>query len=94
MKQSTAIKEIEPRLVKAIEEKKEFKLLILSDYDFKNRDIPLHEGFGLKDIKNIKYYNPKLHRWLSGDKIYQYLFENNWKLVKEKILQLLENIKI
>ena len=49
--------------------------------------IPLHEGVGLKLIKNIPNYNPEKHRWISGDRIYQYLFDKETNEDKKKILQ-------
>ena len=94
MKGSMAYTEIKTRLDKSISENRDFKLLILWDLDSKNRSIPLHEGVGLKLIKNIPNYNPEKHRWISGDRIYQYLFDKEWKTVRDYILYLLSTIKI
>jgi hypothetical protein len=88
MKQSLAYKEILPKLTKSIEENKNFYLLILIDKNNKSRNIPLHKGYGLNKIKNIKGYNEKVHRWISGDEIYNLLFDKNGKIVKNKILDL------
>ena len=88
MKQSLAFNEILPKITKAIEEKKNFYLLILVDKNNKSRDIPLHKGYGLNKIKNVKGYDEKIHRWISGDEIYNLLFEKNAKNVKNKILEL------
>ena len=89
MKQSLVIKEIQPKLELAIKENKNFKLLILIDKKFISRDIPLHEGFGLKKIKFISGYDSNKHKWISGDKIYEYLFDDYNYKIKNTILNLL-----
>ena len=95
MKQSTAFLEIKPKLELAISENKNFKLLILIDNKFMSKNIPLHSGNGLKNIENINGYNKEKHRWISGDEVYKYLFENyNWALIKLKIIELLISIDI
>jgi hypothetical protein len=88
MKQSLAFSEILPKLTKSIEENKNFYLLILVDKNNKSRNIPLHKGYGLNKIKNVKGYNEEIHRWISGDEIYNLLFDKNGKKVKNKILKL------
>lgn len=94
MKQSQAYNEIKPKLEQAIKENKEFKLLVLTDKNFNSKSIPLHNGFGLKEIQKIEGYNENKHRWISGDEIYKYLFDDyEWKKIKIKIITLLETIK-
>jgi hypothetical protein len=95
MKQSLAYTEIKPKLELAIKENKDFKLLILIDNKYKNRSIPLHEGHGLKNLQNINGYDKDKHKWLSGDEIYKYLFQDyDWKLIKSEIIDLLKSINI
>ena len=94
MKQSMAVKEITPRLEYAISHNKEFKLLILNDKNFVSQNIPLHRGCGLVGIRHLKGYDPKKHRWISGDEVYKHIFKDEWKEVKEHILELLKSIKI
>ena len=94
MKQSQAYNEIGQKLEYAIKENMEFRLLILVDNKSLNRDIPLHTGHGLQKLKSISGYDEKKHRWISGDKIYAYLFEEyDWKKIKTHIIELLNSIK-
>ena len=69
-----AYSEIKPKLKQAILENKKFKLLILIDKNNDDKNIPLHEGFGLKKIKDIEGCDEKKHRWISGNNIYDYLY--------------------
>lgn len=93
MKQSLAFKEIEPMLQIAIETNKEFRLIILIDKNNENRDIPLHEGFGLKKILNVEGYDETKHRWVSGDEAYKHFFLEEGKKIKTCILDYLSTIK-
>tara|TARA_Y100000992_G_C21147129_1_gene434354 strand:+ start:113 stop:778 length:666 start_codon:yes stop_codon:yes gene_type:complete len=81
---------INPKLKYAIIENKKFYLLILVDKNNESRNIPLHKGVALSKIKNIDGYNELNHRWLSGDYIFKHLFYNNWKQVKNFIVDLLK----
>src|SRR3989344_7121670 len=92
MKQSLAYNEIKPKLEVAIKENKHFTLFILIDHKYKNRYIPLHNGFGLKKIKELNGYDEKIHRWISGNNIYEYLFNEDWKIIKQYILELLKQL--
>jgi len=92
MKHSMAIKELTPKLQCAIKAKKEFYFLVLIDKKNVSRNIPLHYGTALKGIKNVKDYDEDAHRWISGDKVYKLLFNDNWKLIKNHILELLSNV--
>ncbi len=59
--------------------------MILIDNKFISRNIPLHSGNGLKELKNIEGYDEKIHRWISGDDVYKYLFDQyDWKKIKIK----------
>lgn len=89
MKQSMALREIKPKLKKAILENKNFFLLILVDKNNNSRNIPIDKGYGLSKIKNLRGYNKDKHRWISGDEIFKYLFDENAIEIKEKILNLL-----
>lgn len=92
MKGSSAIKEIQPKLEKSIQDNKHFYLLILNDKNNENNNKPLHLGTGLKKIQDFEGYNEDKHRWISGDVIYDTLFNNNGMLVKQYILELLISI--
>jgi hypothetical protein len=88
MKQSMAVKEILPMLEYAIKNNKRFGLLILIDKNKESRDIPLHEGCGLSGLKKVKGYDPVIHRWISDEKIYELLFEDEGIFIKKMILWL------
>lgn len=93
MKQSMAVKEIEIKLKMSLKDNKKFTLLILNDYKFQNRNIPLHKGIGMKNIQLIDGYDERKFRWISGDEVYKSIFKENWKDVKIFIINLLYCLK-
>lgn len=93
MKQSEAYSEIKPKLELSIQDNKKFYLLILVDNKNESRNIPLHNGCGLKKLLNIDNYNEDNHRWISGDELYKLLFPNTYKEIKQFILDMLRIIK-
>ncbi len=95
MKSSMAVEEIKSKVLNSVMQEKDFNLLVLIDDPSKNangRNIPLHEGQSLKKLKDIRYYNPDKHRYISGDEIYKLLWPNEWEDVKATILKELYNI--
>lgn len=94
MNQQMAPKMIEPKLKKAISDNKKFYLLIFNDQKSKSRCIPLHEGNGLSKIQNIDGYDPKKHKWISGDNIYKLFFPDFPFCVKNIILNILSTLSI
>lgn len=101
MNQGNAFNIIKPRLIKSIEEDKDFYLLVMMDEDKRNiasssktgRNIPLHEGCGLKKIKEIKGYNTERHRWLSEDFVYERFFPGYSEEIKTHVLKELSKIR-
>lgn len=93
MKASTATKEITPKLQAAINEHKNFYLLVATDSHSCNRNIPLHKGHSLSDIRYIDGYDETKHRWVSGDEVYKLLFPRCPMEVKAHVLDLLKSIK-
>ena len=77
----------------SIQDNKKFYLLILVDNKNESRNIPLHNGCGLKKLLNIDNYNEDNHRWISGDELYKLLFPNTYKEIKQFILDMLRIIK-
>ncbi len=95
MKGSMAVEEIKSKILNSVFQKKKFNLLVLIDDPEKNtygRNIPLHEGHSLNKLKDIIYYKPDLHRYISGDEVYKLLWPNEWLDVKNTILKELYNI--
>ena len=93
MKQSMAVKEIEVKLKMSLENNKKFVLLILNDYKFQNRNIPLHKGVGMKKIQLLKNYDEERFRWISGDEVYKLIFKEDWEDIKIFIINLLRCLK-
>jgi hypothetical protein len=94
MKQSMAYPEIKPKLEYAISKGKKFNLLVLTDKCDNDRNIPLHSGGGLTNIKDVDGYDANNHRWISGSNIYELIFGENGTKIKKYILGKLETNKI
>jgi len=90
MKGSMAYEEIKPKLEYAIQNNKDFKLLILVDKNNKSRKIPLHEGQALKKIKEIEGYDKNRHLWISQFEIFKHLFHSNSNEIEKYIITLLK----
>lgn len=91
MKQSEAATEISKKIYFSINNNKKFILFIVNDIKGASRNIPLHEGYGMKKIQSIEKYKEKDYRWISGDEIFKYLFPHNWKEINNFILGLLSS---
>ena len=61
--------------------------MILNDKNNASRIIPLHKGNGLTKIQSIQGYDENMHKWISGDHIFEFLSEKNADLVKKYILK-------
>jgi len=88
MKGSMAFSEIRRKLEHAIENGKEFKLLVLIDKN-DSRNIPLHEGCALSRIRGIPGYDESRHRWISDKEVFNHIFGYNSDNVYDFIHQLL-----
>lgn len=88
MKGSMAFNEIEKKLRYAIENGKDFKLLVLIDKNNSSRDIPLHEGNALRRIRDIPEYNESRHRWISDKEVFNHIFGYNSDKIHDFISQL------
>lgn len=92
MKQSMAVKEIEPMIEYCHYTDRIFVLLIITDNKNCSRDIPLHQGSGLTKIRNSVFYNEDRMRWISGDELYKFIWKEEGNNVKSYILSKLSQL--
>jgi hypothetical protein len=97
MKGSMAFQEIKSKLINANIHNKNFSLLVLIDKpisNFKNAraeeldgyNKPLHLSNSLSKLQYLPEYNENIHRYISSDYLYEYLWPIEWQEVKKTIL--------
>ncbi len=94
MKGSLAYVEMKPMLEKAILVNENFCLFVITDKYNRSRNIPLHQGYGLSEIQHIKGYDPKRHRWISDEEIYNHVFPGYGMAIKGYILKKLSTLEL
>lgn len=92
MKASQALSETQKKLEYAIENDKKFILLCLVDKHNGNNNLPLHKFNSLKKIENVDKYESENHRYLSGVKVWDYLFPYQGEQIKSLILKNLKEV--
>jgi hypothetical protein len=96
MKSSMAFQEIKSKLINANSHNKNFSLLVLVDKpiskfsdledNLNGRNIPLHLSNSLSQLQYLPEYNENIHRYISSDYLYEYLWPIEWMEVKKTIL--------
>jgi len=94
MKGSEAYSEISKKLLYSIKNNKNFYLFCLTDRGNGNNIKSLHYFNSLKRIENIEGYNRERHLYLSGNKIFEFLFPTYNILIKTIILNNISLCKI
>ena len=84
----------EEQIRSVLKQGKNFIFLVLTDKDNQDRNVPLHLGYGMEEVENFLGYDKEKSRWISGNKVWEYLFgaNANGKKAKVLFLSMLKNI--